>query len=161
MTVAEIFNIANLSPSGPVLWGTDPPETNAGVYVVARVGDAKEGCDACALPFKDLCGIDLDLEYERHRWLPNEPIVYVGKSDRPIRKRLGEFRRHKCGNTSPHAGGQVVKLLRCDLWVYWSAATNPYDTEHTMICAFKKQTGQLPFANEYAGLDRRRIRRSN
>jgi hypothetical protein len=87
--------------------------------------------------------------------------VYVGKTDRPIRKRLGEFRRHQCGNKSPHAGGQVVKLLRCGLWVYWSTAPNPYDAEHTMICAFKEQTGQLPFANEYQGRRQRRIRRSN
>jgi hypothetical protein len=160
LTVAEIFNIANLSPSGPVSWGTDPPETNAGVYVVARVGDARAGCEG-DLRFKDLCGIDLDLKYEQHRWLPNEPIVYVGKTDRPIRKRLGEFRLHKCGNPSPHAGGQVVKLLQCDLWVYWSPAANPYDTEHTMICAFRQQAGQIPFANEYGGRGQGRVRRSN
>jgi hypothetical protein len=79
LKVAEVFNAANLSPSGPVLRETDPPETNAGVYVVARVDDAKGGCNACALQFKDLLGIDLDLEYEQHRWLPNEPILYVGK----------------------------------------------------------------------------------
>lgn len=162
LTVAELFNIANLSPSGPVLWGTDPPESNAGVYVIARVRDAKDDCDACDLPFKDFCGgIEFDLEYEQHRWLKNEPIVYVGKTDRPIRKRLGEFRRHKCGNTSPHAGGQVIKLLRCDLWVYWSPAANPYEAEQTMIRGFKKSTGQLPFANECARQDQRRIRPSN
>jgi len=158
LTVAEIFKVANLLPSGPVIWGTDPPETNAGVYVIARVDNEKGGCNACALSFQDMCGIELDLEYERHRWLPNEPIVYIGKTDRPIRKRLSEFRRHKCGNKSPHAGGQVVKLLQCELWVYWSTAANPYDAEHTMICAFKKQTGQLPFANEYEGRGRRRVR---
>lgn len=161
LTVSELFNFASISPCGPLLWGTDPPETNAGVYVIARVNDAKDGCDACTLQFKDLCGISLDLEYEQHRWLPSEPIVYVGKTDRPIRKRLGEFRRHVCGDTSPHAGGQVVKLLRCDLWVYWSPAANPYDAEQTMICAFEKQAGQIPFANEYGGRDQKRIQRSN
>jgi hypothetical protein len=161
LTVTEIFNAAELFPSGPVLWQTDPPETSPGVYVVARVGDANGSCDACELPFRDLRAFNLDLEYETHRWLRNEPIVYVGKTDRSIRKRLGEFRRHECGNKRPHAGGQVVKLLQCDLWVYWSPAPNPCDAEHTMICAFKKQTGQFPFANEFEGRGKRRIRRSN
>ena len=122
LTVAEIFKNANLSPRGPVRWGTQVSESGAGIYVVARVGDATVGCKACALPFIDfanpydnlkypLSPLDLDLEYERKRWLPNEPVLYIGKTDRPIHKRVGEFYRHKCGDTSPHAGGQVVKLF--------------------------------------------------
>ena len=101
------------------------PESNAGVYVVARVGDPKADCTPCALRFIDPLppGIDLDLEYERQRWLPSESIIYIGKTDRPIRKRVSEFHTHRCGDKSPHAGGQVIKLLKCDLWVYWSAAS--------------------------------------
>ena len=161
VTVAETFKQAGLSPSGLVPWGTDVPESNAGVYVVARVGDPNLGCKACGLPFIDPLppNIVLDLEYERRRWLPNEPIVYIGKTDRPLQKRVGEFYGHKCGDRSPHAGGQVVKLLRCDLWVYWSPAPNPYDTELTMICAFKKQAGQVPFGNT-DGRKPRRLRRA-
>ena len=159
LTVAEIFNFAKLSPSGPVPWETDSTETNAGVYVVARVCDINADCEG-ALRFKDLCGIELDWENERQRWLPNEPIVYVGKTDRPIRKRLREFHRHKCGNKSPHAGGQVVKLLCCDLWVYWAPSADPDGVEQMMIRAFKNQAGQPPFANQLPGQNTRRIRRS-
>jgi len=113
LTIFEVFRSANLSPTGPVPWGTDVPESSAGVYVVSRADDPKVDCRACALPFIDPfpSDIDLDLEYERRRWLPNEPIVYIGKTDRTIHERLGEFGRHKCGDTGPHAGGQVVK--RC------------------------------------------------
>jgi len=135
LTVAEIFrkaNQPNFSPRGPVQWGTQISESCAGVYVVARVGNATVGCKACALSFIDFANpydnlnnplppLDLDLKYERKRWLENEPVVYIGQTtDRTIHKRVGQFYRHKCGNPSPHAGGRVVHLLRCDLWVDWS-----------------------------------------
>jgi hypothetical protein len=150
MTVAEIFRKAGLSPRGPVRWETQVPDSSAGVYVVARVGNPASGCEACAVAFIDPIPADLtlDLEYETQRWLANEPVLYVGKTDQPIRKRVGQFYRHKCGDRSPHAGGQVVKLLRCDRWVYWAPAASPYETEQTMIAAFREQAGQRPFANE-------------
>ena len=160
MTVAELFKKANLSPSSPVPWGTDVPESSAGVYVVARLGDPNVGCKASALPFMNPLppAIVLDLDYERRRWLPNEPIVYIGKTHRAIGNRVREFHRHKCGDTSPHAGGQVVKLLQCDLWVYSSPANSPYATELTMIRAFRQEAGQVPFANEDGKRIGKRIR---
>jgi hypothetical protein len=172
LTVAEIFTKANLSPRGPVPWGTQVAESSVGVYVVARVGDPTVGCNVCALQFIDFANpfdnlnnpippLDLDPEYERQRWLQNEPVVYIGQTtDQTIQERVRQFYRHKCGNPSPNAGGQVIHLLRCDMWVYWSPADNPYDTEQTMLCTFKEQVGQEPFANGWSG-KRKRIRRSN
>lgn len=162
LTVDELLRTAGLSPNGPVPWGATVPEPMAGVYVVARVGGPKLNCEACALPFFDPFprDINLDLECERQRWLPRESIVYVGKTDRPIQDRVDQFYSHKCGSTSPHAGGQVIKLLKCDLWVYWSPATNPYATEQGMIAAFKEQTDAEPFGNTSEKRAGGRIRRS-
>ena len=117
--------------------------------MVARVGDAAVGCHPSGLPRIDHLPTDfiLDLEYERKRWLPDEPIIYIGASTRSIHKRVREFYRHKCGNSAPHAGGQVIKLLHCDLWVYWSPASDPVQSEDDMICTFAKRVGQQPFAN--------------
>lgn len=168
VTVAEIFRKTNLSLCGPVRWKapvTGSSAGAAGVYVVARVSDPNGGCKSCALPFKDPfpADLELDLEYELHRWIPKEPIVYIGKTDETIRKRVAAFYRHKCGDGSPHAGGQVVHLLECDLWVYWSPSDNPYDTELSMLCSFKEEADQVPFANfdGKQGKLGRRIRRSS
>lgn len=165
MTVGEIFRKANLSPRGPVRWKEQVPESRAGVYVVARVGNPNDSCKPCELPFKDPLRSDLeiDLEFEHQRWLASEPVVYIGKTDQTIHKRIGAFYGHKCGKRSPHAGGQVVHLLKCDLWVYWSPSATPSDDERTMLCAFKKEAGQAPFANFNGkhGKNGKRIRRSN
>jgi hypothetical protein len=162
LTVIEVFGKAKLSPDKPVRWDsletriTDLPQSN-GVYVVARVGDPNLGCKACELTFKvpRPTNLVLDLEYERKRWLRKEPVLYIGGTTRNIRKRIGDFYRHKVGNKSPHAGGQVVKLLKCALWVYWSPTTDPMEFEKAMISSFKEQVDHLPFANGEHGKPKR------
>jgi hypothetical protein len=159
MTVAEVFRTAKLSPLGPVPWGTQVPERTPGVYVIARVRDPEAGCIPRPLPFMEPLpsNLVLDMEYERKRWLPHEPIIYIGRTTRTIRERLGRFYRHKCRKPAPHAGGQVIKLLHCDLWVYRSPAPDPMKSERDMIRAFIKQVGQEPFANGDSPWRKRRI----
>jgi hypothetical protein len=149
MTVAEIFREVNLEPHGPVRWSQEPDCDEAGVYVVARVGDSKAVGESCEFPFVNPSpeALKVDREYETQRWLKNEPIVYVGKTDQTVRKRIQAFCRHKCGNKSPHAGGQAILLLNCGLWVYWSPTPNPKQTEDKMLEAFEKRTGKRPYAN--------------
>jgi len=160
LTVAEIFREVNLSPRDPVRWGTQMSEPRPGVYVVARVGDSTVGCKACDLRFKDPLPPVRDLKYEQQRWLPNEPALYIGQTTRALGKRIRQFYGHKVGEKGPHAGGQVVKLLGCELWVYWSPTTHPKKYEKAMISAFEKRMGKLPFANGEHGKSKR-IRHSN
>ena len=140
MTVAEVFNEASLLPHGPVRWKTQISESSGGVYVVALVGEANLGFQLYADYLETL---------ELQRWLPNEPVVYIGctRCKDGLAKRVTDFYRHTYGKKSPHKGGEAVKLLRCDLWVYWSPAIDPFDSERTMINAFKERVGKLPFAN--------------
>jgi hypothetical protein len=136
----RIVQRGKLSPCGPLPWGTSIPDKSPGIYVVALTGDANASS----------CEIDADyLEpSERRRWIPNQPIIYIGQATRQtLTKRLGQFYRHKYDAKSPHRGGRAVKLLTCNLWVYWSQCANPRDIEHIMLDAFIKQVGQLPFGN--------------
>ena len=147
MTVTELFATARLSPSGPVQWGIRINESAIGVYVVALVGDSNVGCRVTA---------EFLTPAERQRWVPNEPVIYIGQTTRQkLAKRISQFYRHKYGDKRPHYGGQAVKLLLyppspcspCDLWVYWSPAPDPRSSERTMLSAFKERVGKLPFAN--------------
>lgn len=140
MTVTEIFAAAGLQPCGPVLWKEQVPETSEGIYVVALVEEAGARLE---------CPVYGDYlpPGEKQRWLPTEPVVYIGQTRGRLTGRLEQFYRHIHGCKSPHRGGQAVKLLRCRLWVYWSPTTNPKNYEQIMLDAFEKQVGQLPFAN--------------
>jgi len=153
VTVAELFLKTKLILKEPVPWGTPVSECGEGVYVVARVGNANGGCEACELPFKDPLPSNLVInpEYDRQRWPPNEPVLYIGGTKRSLCVRIAEFYCHKVGDKSPHAGGQVVKLLECGLWVYWSPTTHPGGCENKMLSAFEKKAGQPPFANGERG----------
>ena len=141
VTVSELFKTANLSPCGPVPWCTPVPEYTCAVYLVALVRKPRLGC------------AQQNVEYlppsEHERWLPKQPVLYVGCTRRPLKDRIAEFYRHKYGKTSPHSGGQAIKLLRHEvcLWVYWSATNDPRAAERMMISAFEERVGALPFAN--------------
>jgi hypothetical protein len=140
LTVATLFKGADLAPRGPVRWNTPIPDKHPGVYVIGLSPDANASSS------------EIDAEYletpELSRWIPNQPIIYIGQATRQtLATRLGQFYRHKYGAQSPHRGGQALKLLTCDLWVYWSPCDNPLGCESLMLDMFQKHTGQLPFAN--------------
>jgi hypothetical protein len=139
ITVHEVFRAAGLKASGPVRWGEIVPEKQAGVYIVAAVEDPDEGCGA------------IDVSYLKdqiaERWIPSEPVIYIGRSRRPLSLRIREFNKHIHGAKSPHQGGQDAKLLRCPLWVFWSPTQHAAIAEDKMIERFKSEVGRLPFAN--------------
>jgi len=74
-------------------------------------------------------------------------LVYIGRSRRPLRRRLREFYRHRYAASSPHRGGQAVLLLKCPLVVYWAATTDYAAAENSMIEYFRSQVGKFPDAN--------------
>ena len=162
LTVFALFQEVKLPLHGPVPWKTPIPKADAGdkagIYVVARVGQPTMNCEAAPLPLVDPTPANLviDLDYERRRWLPNESVVYIGKTDRTIAARVGEFYNHTVGNASKHAGGQMIKLLQCDLWVYWSRANAPINTENEMLAVFRRHVnGKNPYGNDDGQIKKR------
>lgn len=140
MTVRQVFGLVGLSPMGPVPWLTPIPETRYGVYVVALTKDPDGVC------FDPVC-IDHLSEVERDKWNLDEPVLYIGMTDRPLSERVGEFYNHVYGNPSPHSGGQRLLLLDCPRWVYWSPADKALIDEKAMIREFKRLIGRFPYAN--------------
>jgi hypothetical protein len=149
VTVKEIFEVDGRSTRGPVRWGRPVDETSKGVYVIARTSEVDGGCRPCELPLRRPipASLKINCEYELMRWLCDEPIIYIGKTDQAISRRIQQFYGHECGNRSPHAGGQILLLLACDRWVYWSPSPNPRESEKKMLDAFKERAGQRPYAN--------------
>jgi len=111
------------------------------VYVIALTRNPQE--DTALIP-----RIEHLPDPDRARWIQNEPVVYVGQTTRQtLSRRISQFYSHKYGRKSPHSGGQAVKLLDCELWVYWSPCANPKAAERAALDGYRTRRGQLPFAN--------------
>jgi putative transcriptional regulator len=140
ITVKQLFSAAGLPVHGPVRWKEEKvSERRPGVYVVATVSnpDNESGLVRAAGLRKEAAA----------RWIPSQPILYVGQTTRPLSTRISEFYRHEHGASSPHSGGEDVLLLKCERWVYWSPTENPIVAECRMIEEFEARFGRLPFGN--------------
>jgi hypothetical protein len=157
MTVAELFAAVKLPIRDQVKWPSPVLDQSKGVYVFARTGEPNAAEPRGKLTFRPHT-LRIDSEYEQSRWQEDEPVVYIGKTDQPLARRLGQFLKHVCGDMSPHAGGQILLLLECDLWVYWSPSPSPRVHEKELLSAFRERTGQFPFANFDGKRRPRRVR---
>jgi putative transcriptional regulator len=140
ITVRELFGAAGLPVFGPVSWDKTVNEMRPGVYVIATVAKPDERVSPV---------VPVDLaSMVASRWLPRQPVVYIGQTARPLKTRLNEFYRHKHGARGPHKGGQDLKLLvNCPLSVYWSPTERAVAAERKMIEEFVVTTNRLPFGN--------------
>jgi hypothetical protein len=143
LTVAEVFRAAGLDPTGPVQWSTPITETRPGVYVLSLVSDPYTVCGANDVGYLP--------DHLFQKWLNDNPVIYIGKTRRPLRKRINEFYRHIYGNKSPHRGGQAALLLKPTLWIFWAATDQPTWAERAMIEMFRDTANALPFANRCRG----------
>ena len=109
------------------------PEVGPGVYVIKITGSGESAT-------RNLT------DAQRRHWCDDQDIVYIGRS-KHLRRRLRDFYRHQWGNSRPHRGGQDVKLLRCDLLVFWGSTLDYASAEKAMIEAFTLVVGRRPFAN--------------
>jgi hypothetical protein len=85
----------------------------------------------------------------REELLDGQCVLYVGRTEDSLQKRLAQFYRHKYGARSPHKGGQEVIPFADDytLWVHWAATDDPVLAERLMIERFIELVGQKPYAN--------------
>ncbi len=78
-------------------------------------------------------------------------VVYVGRTKRPLARRIREFYRQKYGKKSPHRGGQEILRMPGTRLVYWCAAENPTEAETRMLNAFRDCYDRRPRANRRGG----------
>jgi hypothetical protein len=94
------------------------------------------------------------------RWVEEAELAYIGcagrtPTNRILRKRIGDFRKHGAGRIStsgPHKGGE--RIWQCKGWAQFTLAwlptdpfPHPHNTEVAIGTAFLALTGVLPFAN--------------
>jgi len=189
-TVASLFAASGLVPADPVRWGEPVNENRPGVYAVALTARVDEEADSVERPafsearLQELLDRRPELRLDKTRrpssaelgerlagfWLPDETVVYVGCTTRPLRTRTREYYGHRLGCNSPHKGGWPLKMLEFldALWVHWAHALDPEQAERDMLDAFAAAVSQaaqsellvpeplMPYANLRDGQRRRK-----
>jgi hypothetical protein len=179
-SVSNIFAAASLEPVEVVRWGERLAESRPGVYAVALTHEPKSTSESrpkAPLSRSGLVGWlkvrpELRLDGERPSvpvlakrlgafWLPDEVVLYIGSTRRPLCRRVDEFYNTPLGARRPHAGGHFLKTLDdlSDLWVHVAPAGDPRGAEDSMLRQFCSRVSEasreslfdavhpFPFAN--------------
>ena len=141
--VREIFAHVGLEPQGPVPWGHEINEDRPGIYVVTVDIPAKVMEDHAEMKRLGLAST--------FGWSAGKNIVYIGRTQVSLRRRMRQFYKHTYGRSSPHRGGQEVLRLTASRSVYWARTPHPVEAERRMIEKFFDETRRLPFANKVRG----------
>ena len=191
-TVTNLLAHVGLTPAGAVSWGEPVPARVPGVYLVSRFRDpdatvaVPAGCSLSSARLMELLDRRPELRIGGARpsvealakrlaafWMPDEAVVYIGKSDQPLGTRVGQYYRTPLGARAPHAGGWFLKALDSlpQLWLHYAPCDEPKLHEDDMLAHFMHGISAstretlfdpslpLPFANLEVKLDGRLLRK--
>jgi hypothetical protein len=135
VSVDELFSNTEVARTGSANWYDPIPEAGPGVYVIS-IADPS------------LVALESLHERDRHNWIPDQPIIYIGRSVH-LSRRLGEFYRHEYGKPAPHRGGEAILNVGVIKRVDWAALAlgEHAKAEHDLIEAFVAKVGRRPFGN--------------
>lgn len=174
-SVGALFDKCGLEWAGAVKWQQRIPSNAPGVYAIsvnsepyaAHVGPVElplssrafeELLEVC--PFLEVDGRSATLDSFRARlqqfWLPDEPILYIGKAGTSLSARTRAYYSTRLGATGPHAGGWWLKMLTIlpELTVHYAQHSDPGSAEDALIYQFAHQLPQASRANLF---DRTRV----
>src|SRR5690606_23590905 len=156
-TVSSVFRAVGLRPEVPIPWGTRVPCRRPGVYVISLSRDADSLREALpeapisSSAISELLGSCPDVRVDgtpatiasltdrlESLWLPDEVILYIGRTGRCLQRRLRQYYRTPLGARRPHAGGWPLKALGVleQLVVHYAPCSRNRPLEGELISAF-------------------------
>jgi transcription elongation factor GreA len=159
---AELMRGLGLNVDGPARWGSPVGGRRPGVFLVELPGGAERApADIVAVRrwVEHVPGMKIDGEaataHEIARrlesfWLPDEPILYVGRSARSVGTRVSSMYATNLGDSKPYSGGHWLKALAAlkDLRVWWADTEAHEEYVDALLAAIAERNGgRAPFAN--------------
>src|SRR3954464_1305975 len=168
---SDLLKDLGLMVDGPQLWARPVPSRRPGVFVVELPRELHDApVDIVALrrwcehsPTMTLDGEKPTPEEIAKRlhefWLPDEPVLYVGRSAKTNNARLPAMYATPLGDARPHSGGHWLRTLSVlsELRVWWADTDAHEEYEDALIGEVAKRNaalgrdaatgGLLPFAN--------------
>jgi transcription elongation factor GreA len=168
---SELLRALGLLVDGPAQWTRPVPSRRPGVFVVELPNGLPDApIDIVAVrrwlervPEMKLDGetaTPADVAKRLHEfWLPNEPVLYVGRSARAVGARVSSMYATPLGDAKPYSAGHWLRTLSVlpDLRVWWADTDAHEEYEDALlseIAARNASEGRdaskgalLPFAN--------------
>lgn len=157
-SIENLFSRLSLSQKGRVRWGETILDDKPGVYIVSVSSRPDEVINKYEnnppidiniisgwiqkVPTLTLNGKRPTPDELKNRlsnfWLPDEPILYIGKTGTSIKDRVKQFYNTPLGDKRPHAGGHWLKTLSIlgELYVHWSITNRAEDYESDLLKLF-------------------------
>ena len=87
--------------------------------------------------------------YLEKNWVNGANILYVGETQRTLKKRVSELIQFGSGRPIGHKGGRLIWQLENhnDLLICWLTHNNPVEMKNKILEEFKSKYSVLPFAN--------------
>lgn len=123
-----------------------------GVYVVIRDKESKpEFLEHGTGGFFKKKNPNISMEKLKDYWVDGTPIVYIGQTERELKKRIEELIRLGQGKAVAHWGGRIMWQLKDadELIIAWKELpdSDPKEVERNLLIDFKSIYCKLPFAN--------------
>jgi transcription elongation factor GreA len=173
MSGPDLLRAVGLMADGPGQWGRPVSAAGPGVFVVelaAPLANAPIELTRVGKWIERVASLRLDGEVPSSKalaarigtfWLPSQTVLYIGRSEVSVARRLTAMARTELGDRQPYAGGYWLKTLRAlestRLWWAPTGATEEY--EDALLDAFAGSVAEaelaslpdrsvvLPFAN--------------
>lgn len=160
-SAAELLRSIGLDVDGPLRWGGQPSSRKPGIFAV-ELPEPSEHCnidiDEVRRWLERVPDLRMDGERptqstlaERMRkfWIPNQQLVYVGRTSKSLGARVASLYATELGHARPHPGGHWLKVLRevGQLRLWWAETDAPEEYEDVLIEAFAERVPDEARAN--------------
>jgi transcription elongation factor GreA len=149
-SAADLLRSIGLEVDGPLRWGGQPATRKPGIFAV----ELPEPSEHCSIDIDEVRRWlervpDLKMDGERPTqstlaermrrfWVPNQQLVYVGRTAKSLSARVASLYATELGHARPHPGGHWLKVLRDlpQLRLWWAETDAPEEYEDVLIEAF-------------------------
>lgn len=160
---SDLLRDLELLVDGPTRWGNPVPSRAPGIFVIelpARLAEAPIDIVALRRWLEHVPGLTLDgeqptpeqLAKRLHEfWLPDEPVLFVGRSAKAIGQRVAAILATPLGDARPSSAAHWLNTLSVlpDLRVWWAETDAHEEYEDALLETVAARNGPpaLPFAN--------------
>ncbi len=144
-----ILRTLDLIIDGPVRWGQPVRSKAPGIFLVEMPApEALAPLDITAIRawLERVPGLRLDgarpepgalADRIRSYWLPEQPVLYVGRTSKSLGARVGALYATALGDRRPHSGGHWLRTLKSPdaLRIWWAETDAPEEYEDAVVAA--------------------------